>query len=915
MRTFILVSAIMAMGMFTSSLAATVQIYEGTKQINNVNDYTYITTDYGNLWTIDSLLKENRFAKSITTENNIGFSRHGRWLSFTVENKTGSRIDFVYSLNMSVINHIKFYETSSGKITRAVETGEIHPAFTRDIQHRRFAFSIDIPQGESRTYYLYLFNDGDSMYLPFSLKDRELFYEKDFYDSMLMGFYFGVLLFIIIFNIFYVITLRETYYTYYTLYLVFASLFIMNIEGVSARLFPQALAPLSDIFTVFFVGVLVFSLLSFNTSFFAKSISSKYYKLIYQSLKYIALFGMAGSLLPYPYYVVAVFSVLALTPISFIFLVASSYGMYRRSIESAQYFLLAYTIGGLGVIVYVLRDLAVLPDNIFTEHTMKITLLAESVIFFFAIMQRIRNSRIKAHNELVAQKELLRKQQEELKSKNAELEKLSIVARETDNSVAIYSADGIMEWVNEGFYRNFSGIGKKTPNNISKAYPGQEISEMLNIAAALKESVVFETEIKKNPSNKWLYTTLTPIIGKNGNIERMVAIDSDITDLKNTQDELVKARDSAEQANKLKTAFLSNVSHELRTPLNSIIGFSQLLLIKDFTESKRTNFLKLINDNGNHLLNLISDIIDISKIESGYMQVQLTKINLNNTIGELYEQFHMQTKNTGKEFEIIKHCPLKDEEAFFETDIVKLRQVLLNLIGNSIKFTQQGHIMFGYRAINTGIELFVEDTGIGLTPEEIEIVFHRFRQADDSITRKYGGTGLGLTISKGLIELLGGKLIVESEKNKGTKISFSFPFSAEARAAAAAAAARPGMLAKLEGKKVLVVEDDDTNFDYLDEVLNENNAIVYQASTAAMAIDIVEEVQLDIILLDIQLPDINGYRLAEIIREKRPDIPIIAQTAYAYEDAKQRCIKSGCSDYISKPIDYQLLLSKIDALI
>jgi len=899
-------------GVFSNSIT----ISDSTGSISALNAYTFIATDVSRNWTIDSMLETNRFTEKLKTGNNIGFSSAGRWLSFELNNQSSGDVEYVLALNISVINEVEFYEVAYGKVVKSVKTGELLPMESRDIKHRRFAFSMHIPKGEKRQYYVYLFNDGDSMYLPLSLKRSYGFFERDIYDSILLGIYIGVFFFIILFNVIYILSLKEVYYVFYTLYFIFATLFYMNIEGVIHILLPSSYPKFSDLATVLFAGVLHFCFLSFNANFFKRSYKDVLLvSVIDKLLKTISIYVIVGSMLPQPIYLSSVYCVLILVPVVFSFNLLTTLFLYVKRIESADYFFYAYVIGGSGKTIYILRDFGVVPDNVWSEHAIQATMIVESFIFFYAIMQRIKNNRIKAHNQLVEKNILLKQKQDDLHAVNKELEKLSIVAQETDNSVAIYDNAGSIEWYNDGFHKIFAYANnlKDSGFTMMQIYPNPEIHELVQIAVSLKESVVFETLVPgRGDTKKWIYTTLTPILDGEKCISKLIAIDSDITELKRTQIALEEAKDKAEESNRLKTAFLSNVSHELRTPLNSIIGFSQLLILKKFEEEKRVSFLRLINDNGNHLLNLIRDIIDISKIESGHMHVQVTQININDLIRELYDQFYMQTKNSGKEFEILRTLSLPDNQAYFDTDAVKLRQILLNIIGNSIKFTHKGHIHFGYTCDSEEIHFFVEDTGIGLSEEEINIVFHRFRQADDSITRKYGGTGLGLSISKGLIELLDGRLDVLSEKNKGTRISFSFKTNLLSSLQEKSREILLGKSSIIAGKKILVVEDDETNFSFLEEVLNENDAVVYHAENAAMAQNIFEEVELDMVLLDIQLPDKNGYELASIMRKQNIAIPIIAQTAYAYEEAKQRCFDSGCTDYVSKPIDYQVLVSKLE---
>ena len=253
-------------------------------------------------------------------------------------------------------------------------------------------------------------------------------------------------------------------------------------------------------------------------------------------------------------------------------------------------------------------------------------------------------------------------------------------------------------------------------------------------------------------------------------------LEIELEEKRKTEDMLLVERDKAREADKLKSAFLANMSHEIRTPMNAIVGFSRLLEESDISQTERSEYVNIINKNSETLLALINDIIDLAKIESGQIIVEKINFCINNSIKAQIETLRHELKNKGKEdIEIIHEIPLSDDQAMINTDIVRLNQVLTNLTSNAAKFTDSGSITIGYRKEDEYIRFYVEDTGIGIPKEKQEIIFDQFRQADDSYTRKYGGTGLGLTICRELVHALEGQLSLTSTKGKGTRVEFIVP--------------------------------------------------------------------------------------------------------------------------------------------
>lgn len=382
-------------------------------------------------------------------------------------------------------------------------------------------------------------------------------------------------------------------------------------------------------------------------------------------------------------------------------------------------------------------------------------------------------------------------------------------------------------------------------------------------------------------------------------------------------DERKKATLKAEQSDRLKTAFLANMSHEIRTPVNAITGFTELLYDKDTSKEEREVYMDYIKNGGKALLTLIDDIIDISKIEAGQLVIRYDDCSVNSLMSDLFKLFQQLKQKKGKnDVELKVAEDLMHNDLVIKTDANRLKQILSNLIGNAIKFTHEGFIEFGYTIENPGqIVFFVRDTGIGIAPDKQEIIFQRFRQVEESFTKNYEGTGLGLAISKKLANLLEGEMWVESELGKGSTFYFSLPLEIvridEEISIVESNSAQPK---KLENKNILVVEDEDSNYILTETILKNSNINVLRAADGIAAVDIIRQngQKIDLILMDIKMPRMNGYDATSEIKKIKSEIPIIAQTAYTLAEEKEKCLEAGCDDYIPKPIERQLLLEKID---
>jgi PAS domain S-box-containing protein len=414
----------------------------------------------------------------------------------------------------------------------------------------------------------------------------------------------------------------------------------------------------------------------------------------------------------------------------------------------------------------------------------------------------------------------------------------------------------------------------------------------------------------KNGTYKWFSWISQPIPEKN----IAFSIGRDITTHKFYEKELIIAKEKAEESDRLKSAFLANMSHEIRTPMNGILGFSKMLSKENLSADKMNQYIGFIHSSADQLLSIINDIIDISKIEAGQLKLNIGDVNINNLMDRLFTQFESEriTRSRDKlKIECTKG--LGDKEASILTDELRIKQVLSNLLSNALKFSEKGTIKFGYQLKDNNLEFCVEDSGIGISKSKQNIIFERFRQEDESFTRKYGGTGLGLTISKSIIEHMGGQIWVDSDKNKGAAFYISIPYKVSP-----ADMKEPEEITSEEeynwsDKAILIVEDDFMGIEYLKEILEPTEVNIILAENGIDAVNICKNMpKVDLILMDLRLPKMDGYTATAEIRKLRAEIPIIVQTANALPEDKVRAENAGSNEFITKPINRLDMLNTLN---
>jgi signal transduction histidine kinase/ActR/RegA family two-component response regulator len=372
---------------------------------------------------------------------------------------------------------------------------------------------------------------------------------------------------------------------------------------------------------------------------------------------------------------------------------------------------------------------------------------------------------------------------------------------------------------------------------------------------------------------------------------------------------LVKIRNAEQKAiesDRLKTAFLQNISHEIRTPMNSIVGFSELLKDKNISESEKEQYLEMISKSSDQLLNIVNEVLDISLIETGNLSVNLRRVKLNNLMKEIYLLY---SPLINKEISFTMSTGLSDSLSLILTDAIKLRQIISNLLNNAAKFTDKGHIGFGYTLEDNELKFFIEDTGIGIAADFHDKIFKRFLKVGVDEERLYEGVGLGLAICKGNLDLLEGKIWMDSEPGKGSKFLFTIPYK-PVYEEEPVTLNNKDVITTLNNLTILVAEDDDVNFLYIKEIFKGSGAEILHAVNGSEAVEMCQENErIGIVLIDIKMPVMNGYEAIKKIREFRPNLPIIAQTAFALSNEMLKAFNAGSNDYISKPFTREQLLA------
>ncbi|MDO9039108.1 MAG: PAS domain S-box protein [Lutibacter sp.] len=524
-----------------------------------------------------------------------------------------------------------------------------------------------------------------------------------------------------------------------------------------------------------------------------------------------------------------------------------------------------------------------------------------------------------------------------LKNATNKLQKAKEIAEKSKNNlneaqkiaqIGSYELDFSMGfWKNSPTLNDIFGIDEKYNRNINGWLGIIHPEDLKMIELYLEKKVIgnkeeFNKEYRSIRNSdkqiRWVHDLGKLEFDNHGNIKRLIGIVQDISEKRQILQDLTIAKEKAEESNQLKTEFIQNMSHEIRTPMNGILGFTDLLENPDLPEEKRKKFIEIIKNSTHQLLHIIDDLMEISVLETKQIKADEQPVCLNDLLFELFTVFEMKANK--KNISLVLKNELSDKESAILTDNNKLNKVLGNLLENALKFTNEGIVELGYKLNNdiesAKLEIFVKDSGIGIKPEKQALIFERFSQAEKELSKKVGGLGLGLSIAKENTELLGGKITVVSELGKGAAFFVTIPYKPV------------NLTQKIENEKIkekadnekkhtiLIAEDEDVNYMVLEILLEDKlkfPCIIIHAKDGMEAVELCKNIpEIDLVLMDIKMPKMDGHEATKRIKEFRPNLPIIAQTAYSAPEEKEKAFLAGCDDFMSKPISKDELKKVLD---
>ncbi len=502
----------------------------------------------------------------------------------------------------------------------------------------------------------------------------------------------------------------------------------------------------------------------------------------------------------------------------------------------------------------------------------------------------------------------------ERKRAEDELRKLSLAVKQSPASILITDTDGNIVYANPKvcLITGYSPeeLRGKNPRIFQSGETPQET--YMNLWETIYSGKEWKGEFhnkKKNGELYWEFVSISPIIDNTGKITEFLAVKEDITEWKKMIASLEQAKEKAEASNRLKTAFMNNISHEVRTPLNGILGFSSLISQPDNTEEEKAQFYSLIKTSSSRLLRTITNYMDISLIASGNLEVRRKSFDFHRMLYQLYDEFqpHCAEKNLELHFDI----PAETLTIKMFSDPELIQNVISHLLDNALTFTNKGEITFGYKRKSGSIEFFVKDTGIGINPESLLVIFESFVQGEISPSGFHSGSGLGLSIAQGYIRLLGGEIRVESEEGRGSAFFFSIPDSGLKEDAATADIIDPEYPVQAN-PVILIAEDDTTNVLLTQAMLKDTGVTVLVANNGEAAVSLCKDHQeITLVLMDLKMPVLGGIEATLQIKSFRKDLPVIAVTAYALSEDEKTAIEAGCSDFLAKPFEKDVLFRKL----
>jgi PAS domain S-box-containing protein len=889
-----------------------VLLYDETNEYPLDQKLRYLE-DPSTLMTIDDVRQESMTEKFLIQNKdslNFGYTTSAFWIKAPVRymgNK--DRAEYWLELDIPLLDNAElFIINEKGKVV-SKQSGYEKPLAERDLAYVNNVFAFQVQRDEELTLFIRV-QSTFSMHMPLAIYTPKGFAEKASVVETFYGMFLGAMIIMITYNMFVFVSVREKAYFYYVLYIMIYLVFTLTERVHGLQVFGKV-PPMfhKDNLAVYiwcsWIGAFMMARYFIDSPKNAPDMDSVLKISIYASIASTVISILTVSDDPTATIQWAVIG----TVINTLIISWFGYTAMMRGFPGASLYFLAWFMNFTGAALYAVTVAGKVPLNIVTANSPQFGILCQLVFVSFALADRIKVAQkiaLEANGRAMSH---LQRYQSLFDNAVEGIFQISLERRFIDANPSMVSLMG---------YSSFSEMSEATPDALKVCYSDPKIlTTILSELKAGRDVTNIESQYQDRYGNKrWAGSTLRIVFENKGVPTHLEGSFVDISEQKEKekferereQDRM--QRQVAEASANAKSQFLANMSHEIRTPLTAIIGYGESLLDESMTAEEKRKSAETVVRSGRHLLDLINDILDHSKIDANKLEVEIIPVSLLELVSEVKSYFEPKASQKGLEFSIQYDFPLPEK---IHTDPTRLKQILINLCGNALKFTDRGSIRINVRCDRDNEKMYIRivDTGIGLKPEQMSRLFDPFAQAAPSIAREYGGTGLGLNISKRLAELLGGTIRVTSTYGQGSEFEVavstgmltSVKFIRDgSELSQSQTSIRITAAPTLRGS-ILYAEDNEVNRRLIELLVRKTGADLTMVVNGAEALKAASEKHFDLILMDIQMPVMDGRDATEAIRKSGNTTPIIALTANIMAEDLREYREAGCNDCLAKPVD------------
>ncbi len=856
-------------------------------------------------------MEPERFSWQESGVLNFGYTESAYWTRFDVRTDAGpANTEWILELALPLVDEVRLYLVRDGELIEQRKAGYKDNWAERDLAVPNPAFRLNLEPGSLTSVYLRIINTN-TFRLPVSLWAPDSYIEKVSVEELVRGALLGSLLAILAYNLFVAVSVRERSNIYYVLYLVSAAVFIATEQVHGIQLLDSRPALLSKEYLHFQIIMTWFWGLLMARALLETRERSPDLDHVLRMCIYSVLLTFALSLFV-PYHIAMEWIVIGSILLCLI-LIAVSYLSWRYYNPAARSYFFAWALALIGFCVYGLTVMGYLPLNTFTLYAPQIGLTAQIILFSFALADRIKQVQGQALNWSRRALSNLQRYQSLFDNAIEGVFQMSVERRFVTANPAMARLMG---------FNTSQELLESNPDVLEACIADERLRDFVVQQLEARGTVkgIEARYLTRGGEERWAIISLHTAYDADGNATHLEGTCVDSTEShrrqrierEREQERLEKelARNSAEA----KSQFLANMSHEIRTPLAAIIGYGETLMDPDLDDQEKRSSAETVVRSGRHLLELVNDILDHSKIDANKLDVDIVPVNLPELLDEIRAFFAPRAREKGLDFRIVCEYPLPE---MIQTDPTRLRQIIINLCGNALKFTEKGSISLSIRCDREAETLIarVVDTGIGMKPEQLGRLFDPFAQGSAAISRQYGGTGLGLSISRRLAEMLGGSIRASSTYGEGSEFELSIRtgsldqvhFLRDASELSQRRRAIPMVVAPRLSGRILCAEDNDVNRRLVSLLVERTGAELVHVNNGAEALEMAVREPFDLILMDIQMPVMNGRDATAALREAGVNTPVVALTANVMSEDIADYRLAGCNEHLAKPIDKQRL--------